>query len=119
LLEILENNGEVLSGYSVWAKVSPRVAAAAGRLNIPQTPEYNAMFGVGHDSGEFFFAPAGKGTAQGVSPPRTWMVGLSAATTEEWRCVMLQPSLAITYFQIFRELASTIWPCRAAVVAHG
>jgi len=119
LLEILENNGEVLSGYSVWAKVSPRVAAAAGRLNIPQTPEYNAMFGVGHDSGEFFFAPAGKGTAKDIGPPRVWTAGLSAATMEERRCVMLQPSLAITYFQIFRELASTIWPCRGPVAAHG
>jgi hypothetical protein len=40
------------------------VTAAASRLMTkPQKPEYNAMFGTGHDSGEFFFAPAVRSAA--------------------------------------------------------
>ena len=62
-LDVLESNNDVLSGYSVWEKLAPRVTAAASRLNVPQKPEYHAMFGAGHDSGEFFFAPASRAAA--------------------------------------------------------
>jgi hypothetical protein len=61
LLEVLGSNGDLMSGHAVWQKLSPRVTAAASRvMNEPQKPEYNAMFGPGHDSGEFFFAPTSR-----------------------------------------------------------
>jgi uncharacterized caspase-like protein len=64
LLDVLGNNSELLSGHAVWERLAPNVTAAASRLMTkPQKPEYNAMFGTGHDSGEFFFAPAVRSAA--------------------------------------------------------
>jgi hypothetical protein len=64
LLDVLGNNKELLSGHAVWQKLAPRVTAAASRvMSDPQKPEYSAMFGPGHDSGEFFLAPSVRSAA--------------------------------------------------------
>ncbi len=68
-LEALRENGDVLEGQELFERVRGQVV-----LDSPQTPQYAAIRGAGHEDGEFLFIPVNidvKGTVAipGEAPP--------------------------------------------------
>jgi uncharacterized caspase-like protein len=59
LLEALETNQEVIEGQRLYQQVAARVAYAASNVDFEQVPEYAPLRFAGHETGDFFFVPAG------------------------------------------------------------
>ena len=55
----LTNNHDIMQGYSLYRKVVDVVTQRAARLGVNQVPEYAPIKHAGHETGQFFFVPAG------------------------------------------------------------
>ncbi len=62
-LNALQDNNRLLEGQRLYREVSTSLALAAADSALPQVPEYAPIRYAGHESGEFFFLPAGGGRA--------------------------------------------------------
>ena len=62
-LNVLQDNNRLLEGQRLYREVSTSLALAAADSALPQVPEYAPIRYAGHESGEFFFLPAGAGRA--------------------------------------------------------
>ncbi len=58
-LAALDANDDILQGYNLYTKVAEQVSRRAAHLGITQTPEYAPIKHAGHETGQFFFVPAG------------------------------------------------------------
>jgi hypothetical protein len=57
LLQVLQANGDVLEGARLYREVAARVAYAASRAKVEQTPEYAPVKFAGHEAGDFLLVP--------------------------------------------------------------
>jgi hypothetical protein len=60
-LDELEANQGILSSPELFSRVRKRVEVAAAHNKFVQTPEFKSIKGAGHEVGDFFFVPRGKG----------------------------------------------------------
>jgi len=56
-IDALNNNKNLLEGYTLYRDVLKNVRASAAAVNQHQTPQYAPMLHAGHEAGEFFFQP--------------------------------------------------------------
>lgn len=56
-IDALNNNKQLLEGYTLYRDVLKNVSANAKAMNRQQTPEYAPIMHAGHEAGEFFFKP--------------------------------------------------------------
>jgi uncharacterized caspase-like protein len=55
--DALESNTGVLTAPGLFVQLQQRVKQGAARAGFPQTPEFKAIKGAGHEIGDFFFVP--------------------------------------------------------------
>jgi hypothetical protein len=60
-LEELEKNNDVLTGPTLYVKVLQRLESEYGVEGLPQEPELKVIKGAGHEAGDFFLVPTGRG----------------------------------------------------------
>lgn len=60
-LEALESNTSVLSTPALFARIRDRVRQEAGKSAFSQSPDLKSIKSAGHEMGDFFFVPVGKG----------------------------------------------------------
>lgn len=60
-LNVLEDNNRLLEAQRLFREVSSSLALAAVNAPVTQIPEYSPIQFAGHEAGDFFFAPKGKG----------------------------------------------------------
>lgn len=56
-VDALDNNKNLLEGYTLYRDVLKNVRAGTKAVNQQQTPQYAPMLHAGHEAGEFFFQP--------------------------------------------------------------
>ena len=61
-LDALESNTSVLSTPALFARIRDRVRQAAQQSAFVQSPDLKSIKSAGHEMGDFFFVPLGKGT---------------------------------------------------------
>jgi hypothetical protein len=60
-LDALETNTSVLSTPALFARIRDLVRHEAQQSAFAQTPDLKSIKSAGHEMGDFFFVPAGKG----------------------------------------------------------
>jgi len=60
-LDALESNTTVLSTPALFARIRDRVRQAARQSSFIQSPDLKSIKSAGHEMGDFFFVPVGKG----------------------------------------------------------
>lgn len=63
LVAALEDNSQLLEGQRLFREVSTSLASAAAESDLVQVPGYAPIQFAGHEAGEFFFSPSGRGVA--------------------------------------------------------
>jgi len=61
-LDVLADNDGVLTAAALYSQVQRRVESGAAREKFQQTPQFKAMKTAGHELGEFYFVPRGRGS---------------------------------------------------------
>jgi uncharacterized protein len=60
-LDVLEANQDVLPTPTLFERIQSRVKAGAAQNKFTQVPEFRSIKSAGHDVGDFFFVPKGRG----------------------------------------------------------
>lgn len=63
LLDALENNDQIVEAERIYREIAPTVRFKARLQSMEQAPEYGRITAAGDEYGEFFFVPAGTGSA--------------------------------------------------------
>ncbi len=63
LIATLEDNSQLLQGQRLFEEVYTAMASAAAESDLIQFPGYAPIQFAGHEAGEFFFSPTGRGVA--------------------------------------------------------
>jgi hypothetical protein len=63
LVAALEDNSQLLQGQRLFQEVFTSLASASAESDLVQIPEYAPIQFAGHEAGEFFFSPSGRGVA--------------------------------------------------------
>jgi hypothetical protein len=63
LVAALEDNSQLLQGQRLFQEVFTSLASASAESDLVQIPEYAPIQFAGHEAGEFFFSPTGRGVA--------------------------------------------------------
>jgi hypothetical protein len=64
-LNVLSDNNRLLDAQRLYREIASVLAVAAVDAPVTQVPEYAPIQFAGHESGEFFFLPAGDGRRVG------------------------------------------------------